>query len=240
MVQADDETNYNEPQPMQPEALLDPIRIAVQAFVGNVDTTSKQMADSAERFAQDYAQLIQVASEARRRAAEERAASMQEQDVAGEPVSAVGQTIEPVAEDLETAVNQPVEPVYAQATDASSVRAQDPAVGDLQRSAVAVTQAASMAADAARDAAAGAVGHISAAQAAANEATDRRLQRLEEDITILTGLMRELFDQMKGAPAFVPAAQSQKKQDPRISRRFRMRAAREARQSLQAEQRRSA
>jgi hypothetical protein len=99
-----------------------------------------------------------------------------------------------------------------------------------------------MAADAARDAAAGAVGHISAAQAATNEATDRRFQRLEEDIGVLTGLMRELFDHLGTSSGLgqTPAPVQKKEQNPRISRRFRMRAAREARQNLQAEQRKSA
>jgi hypothetical protein len=246
MVQADDEANfYDEAEQMPTVALLDPIRIAVQAFVGNVDTTSKQMTGAAERFAQDYAHLIQVAAESRRHAAEERASARgpdhtPDVEQPGEPAVAV--TVEPAYQEPETVVDQPMEPVYAQKPEPIMARATDPAVEDLQRSAVAVTQAASMAADAARDAAAGAVGHISAAQAATNEATDRRLQRLEEDIAMLTGLMRELFDHLGTAPVKVGAIASRPKNElnPRISRRFRMRAAREARQNLQAEQRRSA
>jgi hypothetical protein len=278
MVQADDETANYEPQPLQTEALLDPIRIAVQAFVGNVDNTSKQMSEAAERFAQDYAQLIHVAGEARRKAAAEKAARLQEETDAfepelqpvmaeqpepevveeeqGEPMyydaeTMVAQSPEPVfAEEPqhiseEEEQHQPeLEPVYAQAPEPVLARAQDQAVEDLQRSAVAVTQAATMAADAARDAAAGAAAFsLSPAQLAANEATDRRLQRLEEDISVLTGLMRDLFDRIGSAPVSIQAvAQQDQKKDmnAKISRRFRMREARKARQDLQAEQRRSA
>ena len=99
-------------------------------------------------------------------------------------------------------------------------------VADLQRSASAVSQAASQAAATAREAA-GAVSpnqgeYMSEADTIA--ATSRRLQRLEEDISILTGLLREVYDRVGSYPpsasqapsASTPAA----KQGPR---RFRMR-----------------
>ena len=99
-------------------------------------------------------------------------------------------------------------------------------VADLQRSTTAVTEAASQAAATAREAA-GAVspsqGENYMSEADTIAATSRRLQRLEEDISILTGLLREVYDRVgsypppgQGPAASTPAA----KQGPR---RFRMR-----------------
>ena len=99
-------------------------------------------------------------------------------------------------------------------------------VADLQRSATAVTQAASQAAATAREAA-GAVSpsqgeyHMSEAETLA--ATSRRLQRLEEDISILTGLLREVYDRVGSNP---PASQTPASSSPTAKqgpRRFRMR-----------------
>jgi hypothetical protein len=248
MVQEDDPTN-NEPSSLQPEALLDPIRIAVQAFVGNVDDSTKQMTAAAERFATDYAHLIQVAGEARRQAAEARAARMREQEAAAEaPEQAVAEAPQPVvtqaaeplaAEMLEERAAALPEPMVAsvQTPEPAMTRPQDPAVEDLQRSAVAVTQAASLAADAARDAAAGAA-RVPTPSQAETEATNKRLERVEEDLGVLTGLMRELLEKIgTGQVAVQPAS---KEPAPKISRRLRMRAAREARQGYLDEKRKTA
>ena len=98
-------------------------------------------------------------------------------------------------------------------------------VADLQRSTTAVTEAASQAAATAREAA-GAVspGENQMSEAETIAATSRRLQRLEEDISILTGLLREVYDRVgsypqPGAPAVSPAAPAAKSGP----RRFRMR-----------------
>lgn len=98
-------------------------------------------------------------------------------------------------------------------------------VADLQRSASAVTQAASQAAATAR-VAAGAVspGEATMSEAETIAATSRRLQRLEEDISILTGLLREVYDRVGSYPP--PAAQASAQPSPAAKtgpRRFRMR-----------------
>ena len=100
-------------------------------------------------------------------------------------------------------------------------------VANLQRSATAVTEAASQAAATAREAAGTAnpsQGENYMSEADTIAATSRRLQRLEEDINILTGLLREVYDRVGSypppgpptAPQSTPAAKSG-------PRRFRMR-----------------
>jgi len=100
-------------------------------------------------------------------------------------------------------------------------------VADLQRSASAVSQAASQAAATAREAA-GAVnpnqGENYMSEADTIAATSRRLQRLEEDISILTGLLREVYDRVGSYPP--PASQAPTASTPAAKqgpRRFRMR-----------------
>jgi len=100
-------------------------------------------------------------------------------------------------------------------------------VADLQRSASAVSQAASQAAATAREAA-GAVspsqGENYMSEAETIAATSRRLQRLEEDISILTGLLREVYDRVGSYPP--PASQASSTSTPAAKqgpRRFRMR-----------------
>ena len=100
-------------------------------------------------------------------------------------------------------------------------------VADLQRSASAVSQAASQAAATAREAA-GAVspnqGENYMSEADTIAATSRRLQRLEEDISILTGLLREVYDRVGSYPP--PAAAATSPSTPAAKsgpRRFRMR-----------------
>ena len=188
MVQAGNEPVQAQ-QALHPEELwLDPIRVAVHAFVGNVDASTKQMTAAADRFAQDYSQLIAVAGEARRNAAAQKA----------------------------------------------TARQTDPAVESLQRSA----QAASQAAAEARDAAAGAAGLPAViTQPLEPDETSRRLVRLEEDIGVLTALMREMFNRMQQPPPQIAAApEPPRKSDVKISRRYRMRVAREVRQSMRSEQ----
>jgi hypothetical protein len=119
---------------------------------------------------------------------------------------------------------------------------QDRDVANLQRSASAVTQAASQAAANAR-VAAGAVspGENSMSEVETIAATSRRLQRLEEDISILTGLLREVYDRVGSYPP--PAAtQTPAPSAPAAKtgpRRFRMRPAvpRASRSNQQPEQR---
>ena len=99
-------------------------------------------------------------------------------------------------------------------------------VADLQRSTTAVTEAASQAAATAREAA-GAVspGENNMSEAETIAATSRRLQRLEEDISILTGLLREVYDRVGTYPppaSQTPSQQAAAKPGPR---RFRMRPA---------------
>jgi hypothetical protein len=187
MVQAGDEPIQAQPA-LQPEELwLDPIRVAVHAFVGNVDASTKQMTAAADRFAQDYSKLIAIAGEARRRTAAEKAA----------------------------------------------VRQADPAVENLQRSA----QAASQAAAEARDAAAGAAGLPAViSQPLEPDETNRRLVRLEEDIGVLTALMREMFNRMQQPAQLAAPEPPPRKSDVKISRRYRMRVAREVRQTMRSEQ----
>jgi hypothetical protein len=99
-------------------------------------------------------------------------------------------------------------------------------VADLQRSATAVTQAASQAAATAREAAGAAnssQGENYMSEADTIAATSRRLQRLEEDISILTGLLREVYDRVGSYP---PPSQAPAASTPAVKtgpRRFRMR-----------------
>jgi len=98
-------------------------------------------------------------------------------------------------------------------------------VANLQRSASAVTEAASQAAATAREAA-GAVspGENNMSEAETIAATSRRLQRLEEDISILTGLLREVYDRVGSYPP--PASTATAPAMPAAKagpRRFRMR-----------------
>jgi len=100
-------------------------------------------------------------------------------------------------------------------------------VEDLQRSTSAVTEAASQAAATARVAAGAAdpsaQGEYNMSEAETIAATSRRLQRLEEDISILTGLLREVYDRVGSYP---PAGQAQAASKPEAKsgpRRFRMR-----------------
>src|SRR4051812_38438398 len=98
-------------------------------------------------------------------------------------------------------------------------------VANLQRSASAVTEAASQAAATAREAA-GAVspGENNMSEAETIAATSRRLQRLEEDISILTGLLREVYDRVGSYPP--PASTATAPATPAAKagpRRFRMR-----------------
>ena len=98
-------------------------------------------------------------------------------------------------------------------------------VADLQRSATAVTQAASQAAATAREAA-GAVspGENNMSEAETIAATSRRLQRLEEDISILTGLLREVYDRVGSYPPLATPATSPATPAAKAGpRRFRMR-----------------
>jgi hypothetical protein len=97
-------------------------------------------------------------------------------------------------------------------------------VANLQRSTSAVTEAASQAAATAR-VAAGAVspGETSMSEAETIAATSRRLQRLEEDISILTGLLREVYDRVGSIPASSAPAPSQATAAKTGPRRFRMR-----------------
>jgi hypothetical protein len=101
---------------------------------------------------------------------------------------------------------------------------QDRDVANLQRSASAVTQAASQAAATARVAAGAAnpTQEYQMSEADTLAATSRRLQRLEEDISILTGLLREVYDRVGSSPpaARPPASAAPAKTGPR---RFRMR-----------------
>lgn len=101
---------------------------------------------------------------------------------------------------------------------------QDRDVATLQRSASAVSEAASQAAATAR-VAAGAVnppqGEYQMSEAETIATTSRRLQRLEEDISILTGLLREVYDRVGSTPApSQPRPSGTLKTGPR---RFRMR-----------------
>jgi hypothetical protein len=98
-------------------------------------------------------------------------------------------------------------------------------VADLQRSTSAVTQAASQAAATAREAA-GAVspGENNMSEAETIAATSRRLQRLEEDISILTGLLREVYDRVGSYPPPAATASSPATAAAKSGpRRFRMR-----------------
>ena len=54
-------------------------------------------------------------------------------------------------------------------------------------------------------------------------ATSRRLQRLEEDISILTGLLREVYDRVGSYPPPTPAPASSTPAAKQGPRRFRMR-----------------
>lgn len=113
-------------------------------------------------------------------------------------------------------------------------------VANLQRSATAVTQAASQAAATAREAA-GAVspGENEMSEAETIAATSRRLQRLEEDISILTGLLREVYDRVGSYPP--PAAPATAQSTPAAKagpRRFRLRpSVRRPQRSIQPEPR---
>ena len=98
-------------------------------------------------------------------------------------------------------------------------------VANLQRSTTAVTEAASQAAATAREAA-GAVspGENNMSEAETIAATSRRLQRLEEDISILTGLLREVYDRVGSyPPPSAPSASSATAAAKTGPRRFRMR-----------------
>jgi hypothetical protein len=104
---------------------------------------------------------------------------------------------------------------------------QESAVADLQRSASAVTEAASHAAATAREAA-GAVspstkGENEMSEAETIAATSRRLQRLEEDISILTGLLRQVYDRVGSYPPAQPTASTAPASAARGPRRFRLR-----------------
>ena len=54
-------------------------------------------------------------------------------------------------------------------------------------------------------------------------ATSRRLQRLEEDISILTGLLREVYDRVGNIPPPTPPASPAKPEAKVGRRRFSMR-----------------
>jgi hypothetical protein len=100
-------------------------------------------------------------------------------------------------------------------------------VEDLQRSASAVTEAASQAAATARVAAGAAnpsaQGEYNMSEAETIAATSRRLQRLEEDISILTGLLREVYDRVGSYPPAGQAPAAAKADAKSGPRRFRMR-----------------